>query len=79
MTALLYKNATLYRKNYCSNLCQILTPLLCLAFTIVVRVISEQFTTGAVGSFPFPQPFHMPIAYQMIPGLTLKCSEKYYY
>ena len=39
LLALFYKNASLYKKNYVSNICQILTPLLCLCFTIIVRVL----------------------------------------
>jgi hypothetical protein len=79
LLALFYKSVTIYKKNYCSNICQLITPVICIAFTIAVRVLTEQMTTGNVGNFSFIQPFHLPIVNKMIPGMKIHCPEKYYY
>lgn len=39
--ALLYKSVKIQQRNICANICQIITPLLCVLFTIMVKVISE--------------------------------------
>jgi hypothetical protein len=79
LMALFYKNLTIYKKNYCSNICQLLTPILCIAFTVAIRVLTEKIATGSVGNFSFVQPFHLPIINKMIPHLKIHCTEKYYY
>jgi hypothetical protein len=77
--ALFYKSAIIYKKNYSSNICQLITPIICIAFTIAVRVLTQQLTTGNVGNFSFIQPFHLPIVNKVIPGMKIHCAEKYYY
>jgi hypothetical protein len=48
--ALLLKSVTLQSRNWCSNLCQAVSPVLCLLFTLAVRQIVGGITTGAVWS-----------------------------
>jgi hypothetical protein len=60
-------------------MCQLLTPIICIAFTIAVRILSQKMTTGSVGNFAFVQPFHLPIVNRMIPGMKIHCEERYYY
>jgi hypothetical protein len=74
-----YKNKAIYKQNYCSNLCQLITPLLCILFTITVRFISEKTATGSVADFSFIQPINLPQINYLIPAKGIKCNEKYYY
>lgn len=48
LRGLFLKSLTLQSRNWCSNLCQIVTPVLCLLFTLAVRQIVGGITTGAV-------------------------------
>lgn len=41
MKALLYKSAKIQQRSMCSNICQIITPLLCVAFALIVKLISQ--------------------------------------
>jgi hypothetical protein len=38
--ALFYKTATLQWKQPCTNICQILTPIICLIFTALIREVA---------------------------------------
>lgn len=38
--ALLYKTASIQSKQVCTNICQILTPIICLIFTIMIRNVA---------------------------------------
>ena len=40
LRALLYKSARIQQRNICSNICQIITPILCVLFTLVIKLIS---------------------------------------
>ena len=42
LKALLYKSIRIQQRNICSNICQIITPLLCVLFTLVVKLISME-------------------------------------
>ena len=48
LRALLYKSAKLQQHNICANICQVLTPLLCVLFTLVIRLIASQIVTMQV-------------------------------
>ena len=61
LKGLFRKSLTLQSRNYCSNVCQVISPILCLLFTLAVRQIVAGITTGAVKSFDYPQPFNLPI------------------
>ncbi len=41
MRALFYKSAKIQQRSLCSNICQIITPLLCVGFTLVVQLIAS--------------------------------------
>ena len=76
----MYKSFKLQSRNCCSNICQIVTPIICLLFTVFVRIIVEGITTGAVNSYAFPQPFNMPIMNWAVRSqFNLSCQELYYY
>jgi hypothetical protein len=71
---------TLQSRNYCSNACQIISPVICLLFTLAVRQIVSGITTGAVKSFEYPQPLNMPLLNTFVRSqLGLSCEEIYYY
>ncbi len=63
MRALFYKSAKIQQRSFCSNFCQIITPLLCVAFTLVVKIISSEVITTKVEMPAFPRPLDMPIMY----------------
>lgn len=78
--ALMYKSVRLQQKHICTNICQIVTPLLCILFTLAVRAIVTGITTGIVKSFSYPVPFNLPILNIVTgPVLSLQCKEAYYY
>jgi hypothetical protein len=54
--ALFIKNATLQSKQIGTNICQILTPIICLIFTYVIQVIAKAniSTEGTDFDKPFP-------------------------
>lgn len=60
LNALVYKSTVIQSRRWCSNICQIITPIICLLFTLFVRIIVEGITTGAIQSYDYPQPFNMP-------------------
>lgn len=71
---------TLQSRNYCSNVCQVVSPVICLLFTLAVRQIVAGITTGAVKTFEYPQPFNLPLlASYAKSSLALSCEEIYYY
>lgn len=63
MNALFYKSIKVQQRSMCSNICQIITPLLCVAFTLVVQIISSEVVTSKVEMPQFPRPLDMPILY----------------
>lgn len=73
MKALLYKSAKIQQRNCCSNICQIITPLLCVAFTLVVQLISQTIVSSKVEMPSFPRPFDLPIIYEALP-FNLSCK-----
>lgn len=73
MKALLYKSAKIQQRSMCSNICQIITPLLCVAFTLVVQILSWEIITTKVDMPSFPRPFDMPIMYEFLP-FNLSCK-----
>jgi hypothetical protein len=78
--ALFLKTVTLQSRSWCSNLCQVLSPVLCLLFTLAVRQIVGGITTGAVWSIDYPQPINLPVIDSVIrPQLGLACQQLYYY
>lgn len=80
LNALIYKSAKLQSRNCCSNICQIITPVICLLFTIFCRIIAEGITTGAIRSYGYPQPFNFPaLNLALRTELNLSCTENYYY
>ncbi len=80
LKALNYKSLKLQSRNYSSNVCQIITPLICLLFTVFCRIIVEGITTGAVNTYSYPQPFNIPYVDMAIRSqLNLSCVQNFYY
>lgn len=80
LNALVYKSAVIQSRRWCSNICQIITPIICLLFALFVRIIVEGITTGAIQSYSYPQPFNMPqINNVMRQSLNLSCNGLNYY
>lgn len=80
LRGLFLKSVTLQSRNWCSNLCQVVTPVLCLLFTLAVRQIVGGITTGAVWDGSYPQPLNQPILDSLLrPQLGLSCTQLYYY
>lgn len=48
MKALMYKNIKIQQRSMCSNFCQIAGPLLCVAFTLIVKIITSEIVTSKV-------------------------------
>ena len=48
LKALLYKSIKVQQRNYCANICQIITPLLCVAFTLFVKTLSSDIITSKI-------------------------------
>lgn len=59
LKALFLKNGLLQAKQPCTNLCQILTPVICLIFTYLIkRLASQNLPTGAIfADNPYPYSF----------------------
>jgi hypothetical protein len=80
LKALLLKSAALQSRNWCSLLCQVISPVLCLLFTLAVRQIVGGITTGAVWSIEYPQPLTLPLLDSLLrPQLGLSCQQLYYF
>ena len=80
LKALFLKSVALQKRNYCSNICQMATPLLCILFSLAIKEIVGNITTGAVYNESFPRPFNMPELNAAIrPSIGLVCGEVYYY
>jgi len=75
----MYKSLKLQQRNYCANICQIVTPLVCIAFTLAVQLITKTIVTSKIEAFNFPQPLDMPIFYSLIPSLGLSCEQHFVY
>lgn len=39
LSALFYKSVTLHKKNYCTIICQLLTPIICFLFAFTLNII----------------------------------------
>lgn len=78
MRALFYKSAKIQQRSICSNVCQIITPLLCVAFTLIVKIIASEVVTSKVEIPSFPRPLNMPIIYELLP-FNISCKEIYLY
>lgn len=78
LKALFYKSTKVQQRNYCANICQIITPLLCVAFTMVVKTISSDVITSKIEKVESPVPFNFPILYNILP-LNISCEEIYFY
>jgi hypothetical protein len=75
----MYKSAKLQQRNYCANICQIVTPLLCIAFTLAVQLITHSIVSSKIQAFDFPQPLDMPLFYSLTPNLGLTCEQHFVY
>jgi hypothetical protein len=73
MKALLYKSIKIQQRSMCSNFCQIITPLLCVAFTLIVKIITSEIVTSKVEMPTFPRPLDLPIVYDMLP-FNISCK-----
>jgi hypothetical protein len=64
---------------YTNHLRQIITPLICLLFTLVVQEIVSDKVVSKIGSLPYPQPMNIPGLLGLIPQFNLTCREFYLY
>ena len=76
--SLMYKSTKIQLKNYCSNICQVLTPLLCVLFTLVIQIITDDVVSGKVSVPDVPRPLDMPLFTELLP-FNLSCREIYLY
>jgi ABC-type multidrug transport system ATPase subunit len=63
--ALVRKNASLQWKLKCTNCCQILTPLICLLFIVLIKQLAET-QSGVVINYIMPVPFLFNIPYKSL-------------
>lgn len=77
--ALLYKSIIIQKRNYCSNICQLITPLVCIAFTLLAQLISNEIISDKIQSFNFPQPLDFPYFYTLVDRLGLSCEQGFLY
>lgn len=59
--ALFLKSATLQSKQLGTNICQILTPIICLLFTYLIKVIAEKNLNISQDQITFGIPLNFPV------------------
>lgn len=75
LNALIYKNRVIQSRRWCSNICQIITPIFCLLFTPFLTILIGGITDGSVQSYNYPQPFNLPTYnYLLRQTFNLSCN-----
>ena len=88
LKALAYKSAKLQQKRYCSNICQIITPMLCIMFTLVVKMLTDLIVSDQIFKVDVLLPFDLPPAMKLFYTMpsqsnktsnSMTCREAYLY
>lgn len=83
LKALMLKNLKIQARQPCTNICQILTPIICLAFTILIRdvAISKIPTDNdsIFNQFPtIPQKFNNYTFEDLVPELVSRACTQWF-
>lgn len=74
--ALFYKNLALQSRHIGTNMCQIITPLICLFFVQLIKELAFDKFQGSTFKIDFPYLFNVPALYNFFPNLLeLNCLQ----
>ncbi|CAK64013.1 unnamed protein product (macronuclear) [Paramecium tetraurelia] len=78
--ALFYKNASIQSRQIGTNICQILTPLICLVLVYIIQEIIFDKFSGWTFQLDFPYLLNIPFIYSQIPMFSnVSCLQWYFY
>lgn len=80
LKSLFYKNVQLQTREISTNVCQIVTPLICLGFVYLIKELAFDKFNGSTFKLDFPYLFNVPSLYNSYPSLLeLNCLQWYFY